>query len=164
LGAPDYFDRAGVPTAPAELTGHEAVIYTQDRGGSVTWTFRKDGLETTVSILGRLRVSASEGVRAAVLSGMCLAIVSQWMFAPELASGAVRAVLDAWILPAIELWVVFPTGRMVSAKARAFAGFVEHALNRAIIPDRNNAYEIGPAAGTRARRLACASAVRALHD
>jgi DNA-binding transcriptional LysR family regulator len=163
LGAPDYFDRAGVPTAPAELIGHEAVIYTEDRGGSDTWTFRKDGLDTTVSISGRLRVSASEGVRAAVLSGMGLAIVSEWMFAPELACGEVRAVLDEWTLPAIDLWVVFPTGRMVSAKARAFAAFVENALKQAIIPDRNNPYEIGPAAGTRRRRLACASAVMALH-
>ena len=161
LGAPDYFARAGVPTAPAELIGHEAVIYTEDRGGSDSWTFRKDGLETTVSISGRLRVSASEGVRAAVLSGMGVAIVSQWMFAPELASGAVRTVLDAWTLPAIDLWLVFPTGRMVSAKARAFAAFVASALNQAIIPDRNNAYEIEPAAGTRGRRLACASAVMA---
>jgi hypothetical protein len=83
------------------------------------------------------------------------------MFAPELASGAVRTVLDAWTLPAIDLWVVFPTGRMVSAKARAFAAFVASALNQAIIPDRNNAYEIEPAAGTRGRRLACASAVMA---
>jgi DNA-binding transcriptional LysR family regulator len=163
LGAPDYFNRAGVPMAPSDLIGHEAVIYTEDPGGSDTWTFRKGDLEQTVSISGRVRVSASECVRAAVLSGMGLAIVSQWMFAPELASGAVRAVLDAWILPAFELWVVFPTGRMVSAKARAFAAFVASALNQAIIPDRNNAYEIGPAAGTRGRRLACASAVMALH-
>jgi DNA-binding transcriptional LysR family regulator len=154
LGAPDYFSRAGVPTAPAELIGHEAVIYIEDPGGSDTWTFRKGDLETTVSISGRLRVSASEGVRAAVLSGMGLAIVSQWMFAPELAYGEVRAVLDEWILPAIDLWVVFPTGRMVSAKARAFARFVQNALKQVIIPAQNNTYAICPAAGNRGRRLA----------
>jgi hypothetical protein len=72
------------------------VIHTEDRGGSDTWTFRKDGLETTVSISGRL--------------------------------------------------------------------LAENALKQAIIPDRNNAYEIGPAAGTRGCRLACASRVMALHD
>ena len=42
---------------------------------------------------GRLRVSASEGLRAAVLSGKEIAIAPDWMFAPELASGAVRTVL-----------------------------------------------------------------------
>jgi DNA-binding transcriptional LysR family regulator len=134
LGAPDYFHRAGVPMAPAELTEHEAVIYTEDRGGSDTWTFHKGDSEMTVRIPGRLRVSASEGVRAAVLSGIGLAVVSQWVFAPELAAGAVCAVLADWILPPVELWVVFPAGRMVSAKARAFAAFVKTELNKPSFP------------------------------
>ena len=33
-----------------------------------------------------------------------------------------------WTLPPIELWTVFPTGRRVSAKARAFAAFIEGQL------------------------------------
>ena len=48
--------------------------------------------------------------------------------APELASGAIRAVITEWTLPDIELWVVFPMGRMTNAKARAFATFVERAV------------------------------------
>jgi DNA-binding transcriptional LysR family regulator len=99
LGTPDYFDRAGIPMTPAELFEHQAVIYTRDSGGSDTWTFRKSGLETSVRLPDRLRVSASEAVRTAVLRGMGLAIASQWMFEPELASGAVRAVLTEWTLP-----------------------------------------------------------------
>jgi DNA-binding transcriptional LysR family regulator len=130
LGTPAYFKRAGVPTTPAELIRHAAVIDTQDRGGSDTWSFRQGGSEMSVSISGRLRVSASEALRAAVLGGMGLAITSQWMFAPELACGAVRTVLDEWILPASELWAVFPTGRMANAKARAFAAFVETELHK----------------------------------
>ncbi|MBN8906472.1 MAG: LysR family transcriptional regulator, partial [Rhodospirillales bacterium] len=50
---------------------------------------------------------------------------SDWMFAGEIASGAVRRVLTDWTLPTIDLWAVFPTGRLISAKARQFAGFVE---------------------------------------
>ena len=110
------------------------MLHTEDRGGSDTWTFHKGDSEVTVRIPGRLRVSASGGVRAAVLGGLGLAIVSQWMFAPELAAGAVCAVLADWILPPVELWVVFPTGRMVSAKARAFAAFVETELNKPSFP------------------------------
>jgi DNA-binding transcriptional LysR family regulator len=130
VGAPAYFERAGVPTTPAELIGHAAVICTQDRGGSDTWSFRQGNTEIAVSISGRLRVSASEGLRAAVLGGMGFAITSQWMFAPELACGAVRAVLTEWILPASDLWAVFPSGRMGNAKTRAFAAFVETELHK----------------------------------
>jgi DNA-binding transcriptional LysR family regulator len=51
------------------------------------------------------------------------------MFAPELQSGAVRPVLTDWTLDPIDLWALFPTGRLVSAKARAFADFVQGALH-----------------------------------
>lgn len=130
FGAPAYFERAGIPTTPIELNGHSAVIYTQDPGGSDTWSFRQGDSEVSVSISGRLRVSASEGVRAAVLGGLGLAIVPRWMFAPELAHGAVRAVLADWSLPAGDIWAVSPTGRKASAKARAFTRFVETELRK----------------------------------
>lgn len=52
------------------------------------------------------------------------------MFSPELASGKVVAVLTDWALPPIDLWAVFPSGRLVTAKARAFVAFVEEALSQ----------------------------------
>ncbi len=55
---------------------------------------------------------------------MGLAVTSDWMFAPELASGAVTRLLPDWSLPTIDLWAVYPSGRLASAKARAFADFV----------------------------------------
>jgi DNA-binding transcriptional LysR family regulator len=67
-------------------------------------------------------------VREAVFSDLGLTVSSEWMFAPELRSGRVRAVLVDWSLPAIDLWAVFPTGRQASAKARAFATFIEDRL------------------------------------
>jgi DNA-binding transcriptional LysR family regulator len=63
-----------------------------------------------------------------VIAGLGFAVASEWMFAPELQSGSVMFVLDDWSLPDVELWAVYPTGRHASAKARAFAGFVERQL------------------------------------
>jgi DNA-binding transcriptional LysR family regulator len=127
IGTPAYFDKAGVPSTPADLASHQAIVYEQ-RGGGTAWSFRRGSAETEVAVSGRMRVTAAEGVRAAVLADMGVAVASEWMFAPELASGAVRAVLTEWTLPAIELWAVFPTGRMASAKARAFTAFIEEVL------------------------------------
>jgi DNA-binding transcriptional LysR family regulator len=130
VGTPDYFSRAGVPTTPAELDRHQAIVYSQGGGGE-TWTFRQNDSDVDVTVSGRVRVSAAEGMRTAVLNGMGLAIASRWMFSPELASGEVEAVLTDWTLPAVDLWAVFPSGRLVTAKARAFVEFVEEALARA---------------------------------
>jgi DNA-binding transcriptional LysR family regulator len=67
-------------------------------------------------------------VRAAVCADLGVAIASAWMFAPELASGEVTAILADWDLAPIDLWAVYPSGRLASAKARAFTAFVEELM------------------------------------
>ena len=129
VGTPAYFARAGVPQMPADLSTHEAVIYSQ-RGGGSAWTFAKDGAEQSVVLSGRIRSTAVEAVREAVLADLGLAVASDAMLGAELESGAVREVLADWRLPSIDVWAVFPTGRRASAKARAFANFVEQELAR----------------------------------
>jgi len=129
LGTPAYFERAGEPTVPGDLTAHEAVIYAQ-RGGGAVWTFRRDGAELTVTLKGRLRVTAAEGVRAAVLANAGIVIASEWMFTPEIADGTIKAVLLEWELPAIDLWAVFPAGRTATTKARTFTNFVQEMMHQ----------------------------------
>jgi DNA-binding transcriptional LysR family regulator len=124
LGTPAYFERAGAPATPGDLAAHQAVIYEQSGGGAV-WPFRREGAELTVALRGQLHVSAAEGVRAAVLANAGIAVISEWMFAPEIVDGTVTAVLQDWELPPMNLWAVFPAGRTPTAKARIFADFVE---------------------------------------
>ena len=129
IGAPSYFEAKGVPQTPSDLIAHQAVVYEQ-RAGGTTWTFRQGTMEISVTVNGRLRVNAAEGVREGVLAGLGLSIGgSEWLFAPELKSGAVISVLTDWSLPAVNLWVLFPTGRQASAKARAFASFIEQQIS-----------------------------------
>jgi DNA-binding transcriptional LysR family regulator len=124
VGSPAWFAKAGEPRTPADLVSHQAIVYEQAGGGSA-WSFKRGNTDTSIAVAGRIRVNAAEGVRAAVLADMGVAITSEWMFAPEIASGAVKLVLADWELPSIDLWAVFPSGRMVTAKARAFVAWVE---------------------------------------
>ncbi|MHC8292700.1 LysR family transcriptional regulator [Pseudomonas sp. LB3P58] len=128
LGTPAYFEKHGEPTCPADLCKHQAVVYAL--GGGANWQFHNANEEQSVIISGRIRVSAAEGLREAVLAHLGLTMASEWMFAPELASGAVREVMTDWTLPNQDLWAVFPTGRMASAKARAFVEYVQGLLTK----------------------------------
>ncbi|SAL36161.1 LysR family transcriptional regulator [Caballeronia sordidicola] len=130
VGTPAYLAEAGVPKTPAELSQHQVIVYSL-RGGGESWAFSQQGKEVAVVVSGRVSVSAAEGMRTTLLGGMGLAIASEWMFSPELADGSVQAVLIDWELPSIDLWAVFPAGRLVSAKARAFVAFVEEILGAA---------------------------------
>lgn len=136
LATPAYLERHGMPQAPADLHAHRAVVYTRDVGGGEEWTFRRETAELPVRLQGRVRISATEGLRAAVFADMGLAVASEWAFWPELQSGAVVSVMDDWTLPAIPLSAVYPTGRQASSKARQFTAFVEECLAPEFAPER----------------------------
>ena len=127
VGTPAYFERTGKPTAPGDLAAHQAVIYDQEAGGQ-DWIFQRDDAEIAVTLKGRLRVSAAEGVRAAVLANAGIAVASEWMFSPEIADRTVQMVLQDWELPRIDLWAVFPAGRTATTKARTFTLFVQEVM------------------------------------
>ena len=127
VGTPAYFERTGKPTAPGDLAAHQAVIYDQEAGGQ-DWTFQRDDAEIAVTLKGRLRVSAAEGVRAAVLANAGIAVASEWMFSPEIADRTIQMVLQDWELPRIDLWAVFPAGRTATTKARTFTQFVQEVM------------------------------------
>jgi DNA-binding transcriptional LysR family regulator len=60
----------------------------KSRGGELVGaSSTREGTQASVTVSGRARFSAAEGIRTAVLSHMGLAVASDWMFAPELADG-----------------------------------------------------------------------------
>ena len=130
VATPAYLERRGVPHTPADLLEHASIIYGQSSGGQ-EWLFRRGTSEMSVHLQPRLKLSAAEGVREAVLAGQGFAIASRWMFTPELKSGEVVSILEEWTLPPIELWVIYPSGRLTSAKARAFIKWFEKLITEA---------------------------------
>jgi len=129
VASPAYLARKGVPSTPADLLEHHGIIYGQNAGGQ-EWVFRRGTSEISLRLQTRLTFSAAEGVREAVLAGQGFAIASRWLFAPELATGEVIPVLQDWGLPPMELWVIYPSGRLTSSKARAFIEWFEGVIRK----------------------------------
>ncbi len=126
LATTDYLTRHGHPQHPRDLSQHEALIFSQLND---TWQFKRAAEVENVVLKGRLHLSAAEGIRTAVLAHMGITVASDWMFSQEIADGTVERVVSDWALPDIDLWAVFPGGRMATAKARQFAAFVERVMN-----------------------------------
>lgn len=123
-----YWEAHGKPKSPEDLAVHEFVVLERNGKPFDEWTFRKGALASTVKLRGRVRVSSGEGMREAVLAGVGAAVVSEWLFSPELATAAARCVLEDWSLPVQDLWAVFPAGGLASAKARELVKFVERCM------------------------------------
>jgi DNA-binding transcriptional LysR family regulator len=127
VATPAYLHRHGTPTSPDDLASHQAVILTRG-GGRDSFVFRKGEVEAPVTLQGRLKVTQAEGLREAVICDLGPAVTSEWLFSPELKSGAVVPILQDWTLPTTNLSAVYPTGRLASSKARAFVSFVEQCM------------------------------------
>lgn len=119
VASQDYLKRRGLPQTPSDLLSHEAIVYSQPAGGAV-WTFRRGTAESSVTLRTRLSFTAAEGVREGVLAGLGLTMASRWMFAPEIEAGLVVPLLEDWVLSPVNLWAIYPAGRLPSTKARTF--------------------------------------------
>ncbi|MFT8711052.1 LysR family transcriptional regulator [Komagataeibacter rhaeticus] len=128
IATPAYLARGPALISPKDLTHHQAILYT--RGGTLRQTFRRGEESVDVTLGSRLRLSAAEGVRAAVLADLGLTVSADWMFLSELRTQAVVRCLRDWTLPAVDLWALLPAGRLTSARARAFMDFVTEIIQQ----------------------------------
>lgn len=111
------------PVHPRELIGQAWIEYATWSG--TAWRFTRGEESETLTFAPALRVSAAESLRVAARAGLGCAIVSERMVQRDLASGTLVPVLPGWDLPAGEMWLLSPAGRRMSAKARAFAAWLD---------------------------------------
>ncbi|GAB3452757.1 HTH-type transcriptional regulator PtxR [Massilia terrae] len=128
VASPDYLRRAGTPQSPLDLASHDWVALTLLRT-PLTWTFSSnEGEERTVHLKARMKADSASSLRALVLHGAGLTVLDQFSSAPELAAGRLVRLLPDWQAATGGLYAVFPPGRHVAPKARAFVRFYQEFL------------------------------------
>jgi DNA-binding transcriptional LysR family regulator len=118
-GAPSYLRARGRPKHPAELTGHDCLLFTY-LAEPETWRFREDGRTLGVPVHGKLRADNQDVILEAALRGAGLAQLPSWLVRPYVASGRLVPLLQKHESPPFDVHVVFPHARLLSAKTRAF--------------------------------------------
>jgi len=127
VAATGYLERHGEPGRPEDLLAHRIVAYSQFEGPTA-WSFQQGTASISVAVQPTLRVSAAEGMRSCILSGLGIGMGSALMFTPELASGTVRPVLADWHRPPLDVWAMLPAGRKATRRARVFVDWIEATL------------------------------------
>jgi DNA-binding transcriptional LysR family regulator len=123
VATPAYLNKHGEPHSPSELEGHRCIVYSP-QGAPRAWRFKGKFGEIEYQPKGSFRTNDAEQIRAAVLGNLGLAHAPGWLFARELASGAVRLVLREYEPAPLSISVVRPAGRRLPAKGRVFIDFL----------------------------------------
>jgi len=126
VATPTYLERHGIPKHPSQLDQHQAVVF-MHRGSPRAWHFEDPSGTIIHQPKGKLRTNDSEQMRIAVLDHLGIAKAPAWLFAKEVASGAVCRLLQEYELPK-SIFAVRPGGRRLSAKVRIFIEFLEEIL------------------------------------
>jgi DNA-binding transcriptional LysR family regulator len=123
LASPEYLQRAGTPMAPEDLAAHEAIIDT-NRTEPFVWTYGHGSDLREVRVHGRLRFAGADACVAAARRGLGVASTPAFAAADDLRAGRLIALLCPWEPQLIHVHAVYPHGRHLAAKVRAFVDFL----------------------------------------
>lgn len=93
--SPRYLEKYGTPSALADLTQHNCLINTRSQPSDV-WPFVWDGRKQHVCVSGNFRVDNLEAIYGAVVSGLGIARLPDYLVAPALKAGILKSVFLAF--------------------------------------------------------------------
>lgn len=127
---PGYLERYGRPHTPADLEAHNCLGYSF-LGAQSEWRFRGPRGERAQRVRGNFQANNGEVLRAALLQGLGLALMPTFIVGRDLAAGRLEAVLEEHELAPGGVYAVYPHGRHLSPKVRAFVDFLADRFTRA---------------------------------
>ncbi|SDI04821.1 LysR family transcriptional regulator [Pseudomonas panipatensis] len=122
VASPDYLERAGVPQHPRELAAHSCLQFSLFREGDA-WHLTRDGETCEVVVRGRIRASYGGALVEAARAGLGITLTATFIAGPALRSGELVQVLPEWRPSPMHIWMLYPSGRFLAPKVRAFSDF-----------------------------------------
>jgi DNA-binding transcriptional LysR family regulator len=121
-GAPNYL-RGLRPQAPADLAGHNCLLYT---GAAYRdeWPFTRNGSVEKVPLSGNIQSNDNLLLCRAAVKGVGLTIQPSFNVWQEVRSGQLEILLDEWEVDDLGVHVVFPHRLYLPAKVRVFVDFL----------------------------------------
>lgn len=125
-GAPEYFERHGFPSSPAELTEHQ-VISNSLSAQAVEWRFGPN-LDEEVRLKPRLTLSSVAASIAMAQQSWGLVRVLSYQVGTDIVEGRLQSVLDAYEPDPLPIHLVHVEGRRAPAKIRSFIDLAKRRL------------------------------------
>ena len=124
VAAPKYLKAKGIPEVPEDLKHHDCITFSylkQPRH----WPFKNQyGKETVVEVRSKIHSNSSEMELALCVAGQGIVRLPSFMLRDELDTGALVELFPDYQHLAIDIYLVYPSRKHVSAKVRAFIDFI----------------------------------------
>jgi DNA-binding transcriptional LysR family regulator len=131
VASPAYLAERGTPETPDDLKAHDIIAFTGLLPGR-EWRFVDGGRGAAVTLAPRLEVNDATAAIGGALRGGGITIALSYMVAQAIADARLSVVLDRYTPPAVPVQLVYPQGRAMAAKVRAFLDFATPRLRAAL--------------------------------
>jgi DNA-binding transcriptional LysR family regulator len=130
VAAPSYLKRHGRPTHPMHLAEHKCFGYAYL--SSNVWHYTNvAGEQASVRPAGQLRVNNGEAVMPALIAGLGIADLPDFIVGEAIASGEVEVILKGWKQPEGAVHLVTPPGGPRPARVEVLAEFLTKHFSKA---------------------------------
>lgn len=125
VGSPGYFNQAGLPRRPEDLSGHACLVYRFRTSGKLDrWPLRRDGEWLDIDLPVSMVMNTLEPQITLAEEGLGLACVPDLAVREQLRAGTLVSVLGDYLETATRIQVMWPSSRHLSPKLRAFVDFL----------------------------------------
>ena len=124
VAAPAYLKRHGRPTHPMHLAQHKCFGYAYLSTPNLWHYTNASGEQASVRPAGQLRVNNGEALMPALLSGLGIADLPDFIVGDAIASGEVEVILKGWKQPEGAVHLVTPPGGPRPARVEVLADFL----------------------------------------
>ncbi|MBV9860578.1 MAG: LysR family transcriptional regulator [Alphaproteobacteria bacterium] len=118
--SPAYLENHPAPRSPADLAGHNCLLYTYSIFGSDWHFLDAGGNPVVVRVSGDLITTSIAVMREAAVAGLGLWMCPPYIVSDLLASEALVPLLPDYGRPEMEIVALYPHRRHMTAKVRAF--------------------------------------------
>lgn len=125
VGAPDYFQRAGLPQQPEDLADHACLLYRYPTTGKTdVWPLSRDGQPLAMDLSGSMMTNSLDPQICFAEQGLGIACVPDIAVRSQLDEGQLITVLDDYNQDCTTLRILWPSSRYQSPKLRVFVDFI----------------------------------------
>ncbi|MCR4377477.1 MAG: LysR substrate-binding domain-containing protein [Rhodospirillales bacterium] len=122
VASPDYLEKCGAPTSPADLRFHSVISFTGLMPNR-EWRFLKGQKFGSVSLHPTFEVNDATAAIQAAEMGHGITVALSYMVNDQIRDKKLVPVLDTFALPPQPVHLVYPHARLVAPKVRAFIDY-----------------------------------------
>lgn len=124
IAAPSYFERYGRPQKIDDLNDHKLLHYSNSSSNNVWKLTAPSGEKRQVRTEGWLTVNDGQSLLNAAVGGLGIAYLPSFLYAESLRSGLLVDVIPDLPVETQGIYAVYPPGRYIQPKVRAFIDFL----------------------------------------